>query len=410
MDPLLDESVARAVDGLEPGLDPVRVAHRLRRVLDPERARAGGRLYELRARAAEKLAGAPGLFLDRRGLEQASDRRVAAARARRIRARFPGARVLDATCGVGGDSMALAEAGLALVAADLDLRRVALARANLRARGASAWVVQARAEEPAVRTEVLVLDPDRRDPASGRRSSAPERGSPAWSDCARLLRAFPAACVKLAPAVEVGRLEADLEDVPHSWQWTSAGGELREVALWTGRLAAPDGAREVLALGRRGEQTAWSARAAPRRSLLPQAARDVRWIAEPDPAVIRAGLVGALAAAEGLAPLAAGIAYLGGERPASSPLCSVFEVLGEAPLDRRRVRELLARHDVGRVTVKKRGHPEPSEALARRLRGPGQRPGLLLVTRLQDGHHAFLVRPAAPPGRSPDGERPSIGQ
>ena len=53
---------------------------------------------------------------------------------------------------------------------------------------------------------------------------------------------------------------------------------------------------------------------------------------------------------------------------------------------------MLARHGVGPLTVKKRGHPEDAARLAKRLRGKGERPGLLVITRLENGHHAYLVR------------------
>jgi len=148
----------------------------------------------------------------------------------------------------------------------------------------------------------------------------------------------------------------------------------------------------ALAGGAEEDETHWSARPEERVALAPAEARRIRWIAEPDPAVIRAGLVGALAAAEGLAPLASRIAYLGGEQAPRSALLRGFEVLGQAPLDVRRVRELLRRHGVGPLTVKKRGHPEDAETLARKLRGGGSEAGLLLVSRLEEGHHAYLVR------------------
>jgi len=389
----LEEGVQSALADLPPGLDPLRVVEHLRRVLDPDRARAAAELVELRRRAIDKLPQAP--FLTRHGLEQASDQRVAAARARRIRAWNPGARILDATCGLGGDALALAELGLAVVAADRDPTHAALARANLKALGARGWAICAAAEHPALAADVLLLDPDRR--AQGRRTSAAASSSPPWSEVVRLLPRFRAACVKLAPATEVAELEPELPPgLAWSWQWVSLRRELKEVALWTGELAQGEpGEHAVLALP--GDRTAggasWSARPREMPALTPAEAREVRWIAEPDPAVIRAGLVGALAAAEGLAPLAPRIAYLGGAGPARSPLLRSFEVLGHSPLDKKRVRDLLRPHGIGPLTVKRRGHPEDAASLARRLRGEGARTGLLLVSRLEEGHHAYLVRP-----------------
>jgi hypothetical protein len=57
-------------------------------------------------------------YLTRKGAEQATGLHVAAARARRIRAHGADGVVLDATCGIGSDSVALCDAGLSCVSAD----------------------------------------------------------------------------------------------------------------------------------------------------------------------------------------------------------------------------------------------------------------------------------------------------
>ena len=107
-----------------------------------------------------------------------------------------------------------------------------------------------------------------------------------------------------------------------------------------------------------------------------EAASAAEWIAEPDPAVIRAGLVGLLAREAGLAPVGPGIAYLAGRALPAAPLLRIWRVVGSAPADDRRVRALLAEHDVGAVDVKTRGHPDDPAELARRWRGGGaRRPG-----------------------------------
>jgi hypothetical protein len=128
------------------------------------------------------------------------------------------------------------------------------------------------------------------------------------------------------------------------------------------------------------------------------AARAAPFLADPDPALVRSGLLGLLAQELGAQPLHPLCAYLGAPLALRSPFLRSFRVLDAAPLDRKQVRRMLARHDVGPVTVKKRGHPDPADKLARRLRGPGRRPGVLLLARLERSHHAFLVAPLDPPG------------
>jgi hypothetical protein len=57
------------------------------------------------------------------------------------------------------------------------------------------------------------------------------------------------------------------------------------------------------------------------------------------------------------------------------------------------VRRMLGALDIGPITVKKRGHPDPAEELARRMAGPGSRHGLVAVVRLDIGHFAVALGP-----------------
>ena len=406
----LDSKVDRAAAVLEPGLDLFEAAARLRRELGPERARAAAELYHLRQRARVKFPCAGSLWLTKKGLEQASDQRVAAVRARRIaswvRREAPDAWVVDATAGLGGDSLALRAAGLSrVVSAEYELQTALMLAWNLAAVGPDGpggtpgvvRVVRQRAERPAIRADVLLLDPDRR--GDGERIGDPSRWSPPFAACVEQAARCRGACVKLPPAVDVDRLDVPAS-LPHSWSWVSLRGELKEVTLWTGDLARQGGGvgrREVVAVAADGTAASWTATPLPGDPLDEEGARGVRFLADPDPGVVRSGLLGALAAAQGMRPLAPEIAYLGGERAPDSPLLRTFEVLGASPLDRRRVRAMLVEHGIGPVTVKKRGHPDDAGEIARRMRGRGANHGTLVVTRLGNGHHAYLVRPVRPP-------------
>ncbi len=389
--PIYPPSVLEALENLDPELGSLEASRALRRTLSPEAARQAAELHELRRRAAGKLEGAASLLLTRRGLEQASDRRVAAARAARMAEGAPGGRVWDATCGIGGDALALAAAGLSVLASDVDPTATALAARNLRRAGRGGWAARASLTAPPLRAgavDFLCADPDRRAGRESGRVGSPEAWSPRLSEVLAAVRGFRGACVKLPPAFEP---EVALGDLPHSWQWVSLAGELKEVALWTGALARPGSGREVLALDRDGGAARYAGEPVEVSHLAPAEAASVAWIAEPDPAVLRAGLVGRLARDHGVTPLGPGLAYLGGEARPTSPLLRAWRVLGSVAVDRRRVRALLGEHDVGPLTVKKRGHPDPAETLARRLRGPGRRRGVLLVARLEQGHRAYLV-------------------
>lgn len=378
-----------ALASLPEELDVLQAVTALRRALGPELGRRAAELRSLRLRSRGRFPVGVLPYLTRRGLEQATPWIVARARAEEMRRRLGSSRIWDATCGVGADGLALARSGCSVLLSDRDPEVLACAAANLAASGAGGRVLRADACHPPFAggsVRALLLDPDRR--ASGRRSGDPADWSPSLRETHALTARFPAACVELPPVVEPDRLPAGWRPV-----WTSLAGELREVTAWTGELARGRPPREALALDADGGRTSLGGEPVEVEALDAAAAARVAWLAEPDPAVIRAGLLGNLARETGLAPLAPRLAYLGGHARPVHGLLRRWRVLGTAPLDRRRVRSLLGEHDVGPLTVKKRGHPEPAEVLARRLAGPGSRPGLLAVARLERGHLALLLAP-----------------
>ncbi|MCP3920498.1 MAG: hypothetical protein GY711_33640 [bacterium] len=328
------------------------------------------------------------------GLEKATSKPVALARAAHIARATPGAWIWDATCGIGADSVALSESGLRVAASDLDGEAVACARANLAARPAGAGAVVARADalRSPFRVPYVLLDPDRR--TGGKRSLDPDRWSPSWSHTLEIAARYRGACVKLAPSFDP---QSVCPPEHHGWQWFSRRRELSEVCLWLGDWCdAEPGMRSATLVAEDGTTTSYERRPRSCAALSSGKLAHARWLAEPDPSVIRAGLLGNLASEEGYAPLAPRIAFLAGREPTRSPFLRCWPILGTCALDPRKVRALLREHDVGPLTVKKRGHPDSADLLARRLRGRGSRPGILAVTRLERGHLALLLGPQHP--------------
>ncbi|MCE9595479.1 MAG: hypothetical protein K8S98_14930 [Planctomycetes bacterium] len=167
-----------------------------------------------------------------------------------------------------------------------------------------------------------------------------------------------------------------------------------ELALWTGAWAGDgDGLREARMLVSKGEApvrvrrggmravTPWTDEEAGRQTVL----------VEPDAALIRAGLIGDLALELDLRPVGPDIAYLAGATPPTAAGVRAWRIVDSAPADPRRVREMLAHHDVGAVHVRKRGHPDTGEVLARRFAGRGKKRGHLAVARTAGGHRVFLL-------------------
>ncbi len=404
----LVRAFARELDaelaGLPEGLDALRASERLRtRTGSAALARWGTSLYLLRPKAARKFPLDPPRWLTAKGLEQATPEAVARRRAALVRELEPNASILDATCGIGADSLALARSGALVVSADRDPVHAACARANLRDRGLPERVIVADALRPAARTDLLLVDPDRRED-DGRRSRDPARHSPGLGEAFALAARARGACLKLGPGMHESELAPLAEALRPRLrlEWVSVAGELRELCAWTGSLSHGRAARSAAVLGRDEvwrelEDDGEEAEAPP---LERAEALGARWLLEPDAALVRSGLIGTLARRCGARPVGPRIAYLGltaealgPEARAATAFGPAWRVLDSGEADPKRVRAMLRAHDVGEVTVKKRGHPDSAETLARRFRGKGRLRGWLAIARLASGHAAWLLEP-----------------
>lgn len=355
---------------------------RLRRDLGPARASAALALAEGRRALAGKHPLAARLYADRAGAEQAAHHRVAAHTARR----FEGVRlVADLGCGIGADTLALA-AHAPVLAVDRDPARLAMAEANTAVAGVTEHVhfeqVDLAAWEPPPEVDAVWLDPARRD-TEGRRLE-PQRWSPPLDRALALASAVPRAGLKVAPGLDFDLLPADAEV-----ECVSLDGSLRAAVAWLGDATGAR-RRRATVLDEAGSHTLDGE---------PAAGEDVRpagrVLYDPDPAVVRAGLVATLAEALDAWLLDPQIAYLAADEPRATPFARRFAVLDAMPFGERRLREALQALGATRVEVMRRGSPVDTNALERRLNGAlrgGGEPHTIVLTRVAGAHTALLCR------------------
>lgn len=396
LDPLFSADVDAALDALPAAVSELVALDRLRKQFGVELARRVLEQRVLRPRAARKSPSGALHWLTRKGLEQATHESVSRWRAARFAQRAAGRVAFDATCGLGADALALAAAGFRVVAGERDPDVAPFAAANVRRAQGSTLVIRADATRPPLQAadHVALFDPDRR--SDGERIADPESWSPPWSSLLAISAEFAGACIKLAPGFD--RLRHAGEDpalAAASWSIVSHRGELVETTLWRG-LLAPRAELEAVVIDARGDAHTFVAVAGRADALDDDAARAVRYVIEPDVALLQADVLGAFAREHGARALHADIGFLGADATIESPLARSFRVLGVVRADAKQVRALLREHDIGPVTVKKRGHPSPADVLAKQFAGSGSRHGLVIVARLERGHVAYLVE-AAPP-------------
>jgi SAM-dependent methyltransferase len=371
--------LAEAVEafGIE---DEFALGTRLRRDHPPVLVAAALTQARLRRAARAKLdpADAARMFFTSDGLEQATRAPVSAHRAGRL-AGLDGP-VADLCCGIGGDLIALARAGLMVVGVDVDPLAVAAARANLAELGLDATVLESdvtafdRSEFVAV-----TCDPSRRTVRG--RVFDPHAYRPPWEFVLELLRAT--ACVKVAPGIAHDQIPGGVEA-----EWVSDGGEVKEAALWSGPLAGVRRRATLLP----GGATVTDADAPDDPPVGPPG----RWLVEPDGAVIRAGLVTAVVAELEGWLLDPQIAYVATDQAPATHLGRGFEVVDQLPYDVKRLRAYVRDRRIGVLTIKKRGVGVTPEALRRQLRPRGDREATLVVTRIRGRATVLVVRPTQP--------------
>lgn len=353
---------------------------RLREVFPAELVRAAITQAELRQKAAVKFSIAEQMWFSAKGLEQATSEAVAAHKA----SRFSGT-VFDLCCGIGADSIALGKLGCDVTGVDLSPLCCLMTDWNAAAHNVSGRVktICSDLHQVAGRNGLLHIDPDRRPGAGGRRVRRIEDCEPGLPVLLQLIDEFPGGAIKLSPASNFGGKFPGCEV-----ELVSLDGECREATVWFGELAGETSFRAtVLPTG--------ETLAAEPLSAWTNVGELGAWIYDPDPAVVRSGLVDVLAERLGLRRLDDSEEYLTGDVLVDSPFVHAFEVLENLPNNDRDVRRAFGRHDFGQAEIKCRHIPIQAEAVRRKLPRKGQGVGTLIYTR-QAGKTKVVVcrRPA----------------
>lgn len=340
----------------------------LRKIYPLEIAAAALETARLRQKATSKFTRADRMFFTGEALQQASHETVAQYHAQKL---SPYAHVADLGCSIGGDSIAIGQK-IPVIGLDLDAVRLQMARHNASMYQAQADFIQADLTHPLPLHAVpaAFFDPARRDDAK-RIFSVKDYFPPlavvkTW--------AFKALLVKISPGVQL----AELANFPAGIEFVSYGGELKEALVCLGELAF-EGRRAVLLP--ENEILVPQNYPAPALTDSPH-----RYLYEPDPSVIRSGLLSEMLVHLHLTAyrLDDDIAYLTGDTPIKSRWLRAWQIDEWMPFNLKKLRARLREQQVGNITVKKRGSPITPEQLQQMLKlKEGERHAVVILTRLK---------------------------
>jgi len=357
---------------------------RLRKLYAPDLVRLALLTAELRRKGRTKFARADQMWFDRIGLEQATPEAVArhkAARFAQVRT-GSGDAVVDLCSGMGGDTLALASSGPVV---SVDLNPAALWRSG---RNAAVYAVsdQVQSEQSDAiawwqahrdTSRLWHIDPDRRAKAPSRAMRV-EDYEPGLDFLRTLIAQSRGGAIKLSPASNF------TEKFPGSEiELISLSGEAKEATVWFGALCREGPYRAtVLPSGETiaGHPLDFSASRAPLGAIL----------YDPDPAVVRAGLVDAVAERLALSRLDEAEEYLTGDALVASGFVTPFRVLAELPNNERQLRGYFREHPAGQVEIKCRHIPIKAELVRKQLPLGDGPPRVVFFARL-DGKARIII-------------------
>lgn len=350
---------------------------KLRRSYPSDLARAALETAILRGEGLRKLPSAGKMYFTRESLEQATSWEVASFRSQR----YLGYKtIIDLGCSIGGDTLHFAAKAF-VIGVDYDLLRLMMAKANIDALGLedNASFIQAdlsqslpvRIASPSIG---LYFDPARR--LNTQRVRFVQDYLPPLSTIKKWILKNSALGVKLSPGVNLD----ELRDYDAEIEFVSLRGELKEAVLWFGPLQCAKRRATILP----GAHSL-SSDLEPGKLIqlkLPISV-PLSFLYEPDPAILRAGLVYQLGSMLDACQLDPDIAYLTSDVMRSSPFARGWKIVDWMEFNLKRLRAYLRANHVGKITVKKRGSPISPDILIRDLRLVGDEERVIFLTHLE---------------------------
>ncbi len=341
---------------------------RLREQFSPDLVRAALALHDARQKAQTFLPQASQLWLTRVGLEQSTAWPVAQYKARRFEKVD---HVFDLCCGIGIDSASLA-ACTKVTAVDIDSAMLLRCLWNSHVFGVKTAVSTQVADVSTCdwTGKFVHADPDRRA-GRDRPVKRLEQYSPPLEWMQQLTQSAAGGAIKISPASNFIQKFPGCEI-----ELISMDGECREATVWFGELAGAHSFRATVLPG--GETISID----PLSAWAPQATECDAYIFDPDPSVVRAGMLDGIAELHGMQRLDTQEEYLTGPAPLQTSFVTAFQVQAVLPNNLRELKRWLRKSPSSQYEIKCRHIPTDAAAMQKQLPTGDHPPRTIFVARV----------------------------
>ncbi|MFC1898198.1 class I SAM-dependent methyltransferase [Candidatus Cloacimonadota bacterium] len=318
-----------------------------------------------------KISNVQKYLFTEKGAQQASSTTLAHYHAEKFR-RFNS--IADLCCGVGMDLIQIAVGKEKVFAVDLDEETLLAAEFNSNQAGLrNIRFLQQKAEDFNISVDAIFSDPDRR-PGKERKIQK-EDIQPSLDALLELKKNTPNLAVKLSPAMNYKNLNIAGE---HTFEFVSENGTLKEILLCLGDLATPNVRRKAIILPQNIQLV--------NQNIQIEIKEIEQYIFEPDPAIIRAGLVQECGAEIGYHLIDSKLAILSGVNAINSELGKCFKMKQVIPFNLKKLQQYCRENLIGELVIKTRGFPDTVEDFRKKLKLKGANKEILFIIRKGDNH------------------------
>lgn len=334
-------------------------------------------LFRIRKNAQKRIKNAENFLFTTKGVEQSSSTSIAEYNASKF---INKSIVADFCCGNGIDCLNIAQNVKKVYAIDLSEDALLCCRFNAQQMKINnIEFLNQNVLDFDEQVEGIFIDPDRRP--KNQRVIIGSEMSPSINEIKNIINKYKHVVIKLSPAYPY--LEEKI-NISHTWEFVSENRTLKEVLLCTGDFATKNYSRKSVIL--------------PNKQLLfnnnkISVTNISDYIYNPDPAIIRAGLVQDLGYLLDYTLINKHISILTGMKAKENNFGKCYSVISSFHYSKKIFQKFINNNNIGELIVIMKGFPETPDKFKKKFKIKGKEKHIVMLIRLDDEFLAVHIKP-----------------